>query len=187
MKKGILMILISLLTIVASYASDVDVTISVPEDYGIDFPAGLNLDRLYIAMENEKGDIEILTESDIDVGVAYDAIGSVDLCLLYYGNLSQPYAVQLTVDAADGFILKDEKFGTFTIPISPVITMPQLTSFSTADVVLSAEDNQADLIVYPSGPIRGERVADITLNWNGGRDLLPGFYMADISMSLISE
>ena len=75
MKKGILMILISLLTIVASYASDVDVTISVPEDYGIDFPAGLNLDRLYIAMENEKGDIEILTESDIDVGVAYDGDG----------------------------------------------------------------------------------------------------------------
>ena len=186
-RKGLFILEFIFLSIM-SYASDIDVSISVPEDYGIDFPTALHLDRLYFAMENEKGELELLTEADINVGVAYQPFGSVDLCLLYYGNLSQPYVVQLVIDADDGFLLENAEPGTFVIPISPVISLPQLTGgLATSDVLLSAEENKADLIVNPVGPVQGERVVDIALNWNGGRDLLPGVYTADISMMLISE
>ena len=111
----------------------------------------------------------------------------MNLSLLYYGNLSQPYSVQLAVNAGDGFRLEDNELGVFLIPISPVLSLPHLTNLSASDVILSAEENKADLIINPVGPIQGDRVVDIALNWNGGRDLIPGLYTAEVSMTLISE
>lgn len=187
MMRTRMLLAIFLLMFNSLYAENVDVTVMVPEDYGIDFPSALHIDRLYFAMENEQGDLELLTESDIDVGIVYSSFGTVNLSLLYYGNLSQPYSVQLAVNAGDGFRLEDNELGVFLIPISPVLSLPHLTNLSASDVILSAEENKADLIINPVGPIQGDRVVDIALNWNGGRDLLPGLYTAEVSMTLISE
>lgn len=187
MKRTVLIISIFLLHLVGIYANDLDVSVSIPQDYGIDFPEGLHLDRLYLAMENPAGELELLTESDIFVGLVHDTFGSVNLCLLYYGNLSQPYSVQLVIDAGEGFCLVDSTLGVFTIPVLPQISLPRLISLTEGNIILSAEENKANLVINPTGPVRGERVADIALNWNGGRNLLPGVYTAEISMVLISE
>lgn len=187
MKVKIKLLIICLFIVNYLFSADVDVNLTIPEDYGIDFPSALHLDRLYFAVEGENGNLELLTESDLNIGVATSTFGSVNLCLLYYGNLANPYAVQLVVDAGEGFILLDSTQAEFTIPISPVVSQPQLTNLTATDVLLSAEENKADLVINPIGPIQGERVVDIALNWNGGRELLPGLYTADVSMMLISE
>ena len=67
MMRTRILLAIFLLMFNSLYAENVDVTVIVPEDYGIDFPSALHIDRLYFAMENEQGDLELLTESDIDV------------------------------------------------------------------------------------------------------------------------
>ena len=186
--KKLLIVITFIFFSVIIHASDIDVSISVPEDFGIDFPSALHLDRLYFAIENSAGEFELLNEAYIDAGFAYGPFGSVNLSLLYYGNLSQPYTVQLVIDAGEGFIFESKGADAPSIPIIPVISLPQLTGGLTAsDVLLSVEENKADLVINPVGPVQGERVVDIALNWNGGRDLLPGVYTADISMMLISE
>ena len=160
----------------------------IPEDYGIEFPSGLHLDRLYFAIENSSGDLEILSESDVYLGQAYSMDGVVTIALLYYGNLSEPYSVSIVVDSGDGFKLNDPALGTFTIPINPSFSIPESTEETLSGrIFLNSNENRAELIVNPVGPINGEQVVDILLNWTGGRDLLPGSYLAEISMALVSE
>ena len=137
MKVRIKMLIICLFIANCLFSADVDVNLTIPEDYGIDFPSALHLDRLYFAVEGENGNLELLTENDLNIGIATRTFGSVDLCLLYYGNLSKPYTVQLVVDAGDGFILMDSTQGEFTIPISPVISFSLIQASITKSSALS--------------------------------------------------
>ena len=95
MKVKIKLLIICLFIVNYLFSADVDVNLTIPEDYGIDFPSALHLDRLYFAVEGENGNLELLTESDLNIGVATSTFGSVNLCLLYYGNLANPYATRL--------------------------------------------------------------------------------------------
>lgn len=186
--KKIFLILICILIVLPITSEDMDVKLMIPEDYGIEFPSGLHLDRLYFAIENPSGDLEILSESDIDLGYAYNTNGVVTIILLYYGNLSEPYSVAIVVDPGDGFKFSDPALGTFTIPITPSFSIPEsIEETLSGRIFLNSNENRAELIVNPAGPINGERVANIMLNWTGGRDLLPGSYLAEISMALVSE
>lgn len=184
--KNIFLIFICILIVLPIVAEDMDVKLMIPEDYGIEFPSGLHLDRLYFAIENPSGDLEILSESDVDLGYAYN--GVVTIALLYYGNLSEPYSVAIVVDPGDGFKLSDSTLGTFTIPIDLSFSIPEsMTEPLSGRIFLNSNENRAELIINPAGPINGERVANIMLNWTGGRELLPGSYLAEISMALVSE
>lgn len=186
--KRIFLMFVCILIVSSIVAEGMDVSLMIPEDYGVEFPSGLHLDRLYFAIKNSSGELEILSESDIDVGRAYDTDGVVTLSLLYYGNLSEPYSVDMVVDPGDGFKLNEPTLGTFTIPIDPSFSIPESTEEKlSGKILLNSNENRAELIVKPAGPINGEQVANIMLNWTGGRELLPGSYLAEISMALVSE
>ena len=187
MKRAFILLFLTFIVLEIASADYLDVVTTVPEDFGIVFPEAIHLDRLYFAMANEEGELELITEPDIDAGILWGDTGSMEISLLYYGNLAEPYAVDVYTDVGDGFRLATEGFGTYIIPITPVFSMPELTEGVLATVSLSEEEDSAALIIRPSGPIRGGRVLDLVLNWEGGRDLLPGDYVADISIALMSE
>ena len=156
----------------------------VPENYGIHTPDdAVELGQFLFQFETEPGTSELLTDSRIVIDNIEQKYFE-ELTLLYYGNLSEEYNVEISIDTGSGFISSNHDNG--VIPVS--------VSFSEADdkgegitIIKDEEYSKANIIVPPTGPRRGEETLTITLSWQDVRDVIPGRYEMELYIGLLSR
>lgn len=187
--KKILSVLILFLVFLSLSAVGNDQTLIletvVPENYGINVPDhALHLDQFVFEFEGDRGISELLTESRFSIG-NFESTRMQTFTLLFYGNLSTDYTVQISVDTEDGFVRQSGN-NEASIPVS--------VFFEEADekpeditVVCDEEYAKAYVTIPPTGPRRGVEVVTLTLLWEEVRDLLPGEYEMAVDIELLSN
>ena len=155
-----------------------EVTTSVPEDFGIVFPSdALHIDRLYFAFKSSDG-YSYLTENMPLIINSMEA-NSLHLVMLYYGNQAETYNVRMEFDVGQGWV-SNEIAGS-VVPI----TIDLDKSDGPQDVMVENVDyGVVNLSVPPAGPRRGESVLDVDLGWDGYYDLEPGMYETDLNIRM---
>lgn len=178
-------------TLFAEEVSYVNFSADIPEDFGVNFPDhAKRLDRLVFAV-----DVDIDTESaESGSGVSYiheDGLidigditvnDGVSFSLLYYGNLSQPYDVVVSIDKGAGFVSMED--GISRLPMEVFMSAPETPSDYVK--VRRIDDENIQLTVEPAGIMQGLRVLDIDVGWQEGFEALPGRYMADLEFELMT-
>lgn len=184
MKNFLILILLSMFSMVgAQPEKSLTLKTIIPEDYGITVPDVLKLDRLVFAIRLEDGNTSLVERNLIDTGISNEGDNSMEIVLLYYGNLETPYDVYLRVDPGLGFVCEDGPSYAPTFPVHVALSQPEeFMDNAELDVY---DDGFARLTVLPNGPIRGEEAVLVSLGWDAGRNMPPGKYSAEIWLSLL--
>ena len=152
----------------------------VPEDYGVYKPSeALSIDKF--VLELMRGNT-LITDENVFLGSISEFRNGVGFSMLYYGNLGYDYDVKISVDATSGFVMhKDDEI--YTIPVEVSYQEPKELH---EGITVSSDpiNNSMGVHVAPVGPLHGERVLDVFLEWDGSRDLVPGIYQADVDITI---
>lgn len=184
MKRAILILLVTIIAISSVLAdSPVKLTLraSVPEDYGIIFPAGLRIDNLVLSLKGENEEnFELLGDGSYYAGSISDYPDGLRFRLLYYGNSATPYDVVLSVEAMSGW---RKEFGdNEEMPI--YIYFEELISSPDGVFVSFIDDTNVRLVIDRIGPQRGLEVLDLVVSWDESLTAAQGEYAADLNFSV---
>ena len=155
---------------------------SVPENYGIHVPdEALKLDQFVFEFETDNGAGELLTDSRFSIG-SFDELEMQSFTLLYYGNLSTEYSVEIRSDSGDGFVYQ-ERNADFNVPVNISFSEPDEKP---EDIEITEDEEYAvaRVTIPPRGPRRGVEVVSLDISWNEQRDLYPGRYELVLNIQL---
>ena len=187
MKKILLMIFILVIALPLSAAVDDTHTITleteIPEDWAIEFPNALHLDKLFFAEINVGDDYTLLVHSDLDFGISRGGRETRRLVILFYGNPAQTYDVELASRSDAGFVHEEMKDEGYQFPLNIEFQVPEFIPDGVG-IEISEDKTRAFLTVDPNGPISGLRVLDMVFSWDGENILVPGVYNADVELLL---
>ena len=187
MNKILLMIFILVIALPLSAAVDDTHTITleteIPEDWAIEFPNALHLDKLFFAEINVGDDYSLLVHSDLDFGISRGGRETRRLVILFYGNPAQTYDVELTSRSDAGFVHEEMKDEGYQFPLNIEFQVPEFIPDGVG-IEISEDKTRAFLTVDPNGPISGLRVLDMVFSWDGENILVPGVYNADVELLL---
>ena len=173
-----LLVVLFLISIVVSalIAEPGGVSLTIPDDYGIDVPENvLMFGKFVIELNPESEARQLLRSSDVSVVDSDD----ISLRLRYFGNSSSVYAVDFYADA---FIGAEEGF--FPVMDSVVITGAVKDG---SVVVKERTGSGADIRIEPGGLKRGISVADVSLDLDIPQDILPENYKIGLLLSLSAK
>lgn len=154
----------------------------VPEDYGVVFPSDvLFLDSLcFEYMENGISGQLVNAEGEINIDYLH-GMNTFSVNLLYYGNLSHDYNVELVVGDSTGWIGEDNSYIPVDIKFGEYTGNNGIESRTT-----TVAGDSLNIKVPAVGPRRGEKVGNIIFSWENDMDLQPGIYKLDVNFVLRS-
>lgn len=179
MRKFLILLLLFVSLFSLSAEEELRFIAVVPEDYGVFIPDDVIMfDKFAISISgNDESDF-LLTQDRLFLGEILSAEqSSIDFSMLYYGNLGIPYEVEIEIDPGEGWYRWYQ--GTLqTIPISVSYSEPENIDVS---VYVSEEVNGSVFAtVAPTGPKSALPVVDVTMTWEGPRNLIPGAFQTDL-------
>ena len=157
----------------------------VPENYGIHVPDdALKLDQFLFEFSTEVGTSELLTDSHFSVG-SFEDVNMQTFTLIYYGNLSNEYNVEIRAGSSKGFVNQD---------LDNVVSIPVQIKYSEpedkpADIEITDDEEYGvcSIVIPPAGPRRGVDVVNLDILWDSQRDLYPGSYEMTLNIELLSN
>lgn len=157
----------------------------VPENYGIHVPdEAISLDQFLFEFSTEVGTSELLTDSHFSVG-SFEDVNMQTFTLIYYGNLSNEYNVEIRAGSSKGFVNQD---------LDNVVSIPVQIKYSEpedkpADIEITDDEEYGvcSIVIPPAGPRRGVDVVNLDISWDSQRDLYPGSYEMTLNIELLSN
>ena len=193
MKKFILLILALMIasSVFSVDSKKVSLNVEIPEDYNVVIPDGsAKLDRLVLELHLDAASDNSLnigrtsstsmlsSSSGLNITDSLFDSGMLRMTMLYYGNQSSDYRVNVSIDTGKGWGLGKSSY----LPISASF---KRNAESDEDIVISENiDDSVDIVIPPAGLRQGVPVADINLSWERISSIVPGRYSADIVLSL---
>lgn len=179
MRKILFLLILSALLSSLSAEKELKFIAVVPEDYGVFIPDDVIMfDKLAISISSKNESDFLLAQDQLYMGeIMNSEQTSIDFSMLYYGNLGVPYEVEIAIDPGEGWYMwnQDELQ---TLPISVGYSKPEDIDDS---VSISEEINgSVYATVMPTGPKSALPIVDVTMTWEGPRDLIPGTFQADL-------
>lgn len=177
MKKKSFLAILFISSLASLFAREVPYVTNIPDDYGVQFPAGaLFLDRFAFEIEPEGGFSYLINGNSVDIGtMTEDRESGFSFNLKYYGNLSHEYNVHLkaTIPAE----MQEDNF----LPASIDIT--DISDDESVEVACRDRD-EVDIFIKPDGLKLGIPVVSTKLSWDIGQDILPGEYSTVLFLEL---
>ena len=162
--------------------NSMQLTIDIPEDYGIEVPKDvLRLDRFVFGYEIG-GERRLVPASNLDLDFDQLHGNRMTFTLLFYGNITTGYQVAIATDPGLGW--------TRTVG-GEQISIPMETEWAVSEDAVSGiavnqntPDGTVAISIPPQGPVQGIPVADVSFIWGDQAGMIPGTYYADISFTL---
>lgn len=187
MKRFLLLMILISLTIISSFAAlngeTLVIETIVPENYGIHTPDdAIELGQFVFSFETDAEIGNLLTEQRLKID-NIEEVKEQCFTLLYYGNLSQDYNVQISIDTGLGF---NSVNSASYIPVEVRFEEPEEKP-NDIIVIKDEEYSKASVIIPPTGPRRGVETLDMIFSWSDVADAMPGRYEMDINIELVSN